>query len=352
MGAPRAGWESGRGSRTVRNIGIIGAGGIASCHLAAASHHRQTRVLHIADIDLDRAERLADQYGVGHVSRDPAEVLLNDEVDMVIVALPTFLHYEWLLKAARAGKDILSEKPLCRTVAQGKRVVRACARHGVRLSVGYMRRFSPARAKVRSLVQSGALGRPVIWRIAAFGPRLDFYRGPNNWMWDREKGGGMIMDGSIHDFDFACWVLGCPVKMFAQSSRLSRVVTAPTQAHAFVTFAAGDRLEYNVAWQDGAFGSDNRPAAIIGPKGTIILDSDVAFTWHYARGKKRRFEWDLDRLRPQNLGLVWLFYRQLDSFVRGKRDTSRATGEESLASLWIAEKIIEAGPEERTYRRR
>lgn len=177
----------------MRNIGIIGAGGIASAHLAVASRHRQIRVLRIADIRLDKARRLANQYGINHVSTDPGEILLDDRIDMVIVALPTFLHYEWLLRCARAGKDILTEKPLCRTLAEGKRVLRACAKHKVRLSVGYMRHFSPARLKVRWLVRSGALGRPVTWRISSFGPRSDFYRGPKNWMWDRDKGGGLIM---------------------------------------------------------------------------------------------------------------------------------------------------------------
>lgn len=333
----------------MKHIGIIGAGGIAGFHLAAAARHPQVRILHIADVCLDRAQQLADQYGIKRVSRDPGEVLLNDGVDMVIVALPTFLHCEWLVRCAKAGKDILTEKPLCRNTAEGKRVLRACASYKVRLSVGYMRRFSPARIKVRSLVQSGALGRPVTWRISSFGPRSDFYRGPKNWMWDKNMGGGLIMDGSIHDFDFACWVLGRPTKMFALSRRISDVVTAPTEACALVHFTNGDSLTYSAAWQEGNFGSGGHPPCIIGPKGTITLDSVFQFTWHHAYDRKHHFEWDPDRLRPSGMGSSWLFYKQLDSFVRGKDDTILATDQESLVSLWMAEKIIAAGPKGRCF---
>lgn len=330
-------------------IGIIGAGGIAKHHLGAISRHRQTKVLCLADTDLNRAQSLADRYGISRVTVDPNRILLNAEVNTVIIALPTFLHYEWLLRCARAGKDILTEKPLCRTVSEGKHVLRTCTKHNVRLAVGYMRRFSPARLKVRSLVQAGALGRPVTWQISSFGPRSDFYRGPGNWMWDRHKGGGLVMDGSIHDFDFACWILGQPTRMFAQSSRISDVATAPTQAHALVTFADSDRLAYSAAWQEGDFSPSQRSSCIIGSEGTITLDSDFEFTWHCVGKKERHFKWSPDSLRPSGMGASWLFYRQLDSFVRKKNDVSLATGQESLASLWIAEKIIDAGPDGRLF---
>jgi len=178
--------------------------------------------VHIADVRLGAARQLAHEYGVDRASSDSAAVVADEKVDTVIVALPTSLHYDWILRCAKAEKDVLAEKPLCPTVSEGAKAVRACAKRGVRLAVGYQRRFSPARIKVRELVRSGKLGRPVTWTISNFSPRHDFreLRGPvGNWMW-KSGGGGFIMDGSIHDFDFAFWVLGRPVEMFAQSRRI------------------------------------------------------------------------------------------------------------------------------------
>ena len=334
---------------------MLGAGYIARMHVLAASRNRRAKVVHIADIRLDAARGLAEEYGIDCVSDNPASVLADKAVDTVIVALPTFLHYEWIVRCAKAGKDVLTEKPLCRTVHEGRKAVGACAKHGVRLAVGFQRRFSPARIKVRELVRAGKLGRPITWTISSFSPRHDFLdlRGPTGkWLWDF-KNGGFIMDVSIHDFDFACWVLGKPVEMFAQSRRISTAAESPTQASAQIRFEHGDNMVYGVAWQEGDFGSASAPVSIIGPKGTIILNTDQAFTWYYAPGKKKNLCWDYENLRPYypDKNWEWRIYKQLDRFIRDRKPDNRlTTGEEALASLWLAEKILAAGPKGRRFR--
>lgn len=324
-------------------VGVLGAGGIVPPHLDAA-RQLGVEVAHIADVKTEPAEALAGQFGIGRVSADPADVVNDPEVDVVICALPTFLHLPWLTKCAAAGKHILTEKPLCRTVAQARRVIKTCERHGVKLAVGYQRRFSPARIRVREMVQSGAIGNPVTWVLSGFGSRSDFYRGPNNWMWDMEKGGGLVMDGSIHDFDFACWVLGRPVRMYSQSRLISDTVTAPTQASAVVTFESGDNLTYSVAWQEGDPVPGGEAPKVIGSKGTIINGPEFSFTHHDLSGNTTEFAPD-----PTHL-----FRDQLEAFLRyadgDSPDYRLTTGDQALASLWIAEKIVASGPEGRLVR--
>jgi len=336
-------------------LGVLGCGGIAGAHLRAAARLRQAKVVHLADANLDTAHELADDFGIEKISSDPACMIDDDEVEAVIIALPTHLHYDWIVRCAEAGRHVLTEKPLCRTVRQGRRAIAVCDRQGVKLRVGYMRRYNPLRGKVRQLVQSNKLGRPVTWTIASYGPRSDFCRGPGNWMWDMQKGGGLVLDGNIHDFDFAAWVLGRPVRIFAQSKCISPEVTAPTQATATVQFERGDTLQFAASWQEGDFGSGGAPESIVGPKGTIVFDGEAGFWWHYAPGKQRytRVEWD--KYKPAGIGSQWVFRKQLESFVRLVRsdsaDSRLVTGEEALDSLWIAEKIVEAGPKGRMYRR-
>jgi len=194
------------------------------------------------------------------------------------------------------------------------------------------------------MVRSGALGRPVTWAISGFGARSDFYRGPNNWMWDMEQGGGLVMDGSIHDFDFACWVLGRPVHMYAQSRRICDSVTAPTQAAAIVTFENGDNLTYSVAWQEGDFGSGGEPSRIVGPRGTIVNGPEFSFVHYDSPGNRIDFS-----CQPTHL-----FRDQLEHFLRyvdgEDPDYRLTTGEEALQSLWIAEKIVASGPQGRLAR--
>jgi predicted dehydrogenase len=330
------------------NICLIGAGLIAEAHIAGAQRNRKTKISVILDMNLERARVLAEKYNIGKITDNIDDILFDKNITMVILALPTFLHYEWIKKIAKAGKDILTEKPLCRTVKQARRIIDICRKYKVRLAVGYMRRFSPARLKIRSLILSGALGRPVTWQIFSVNPRLDYNRGANNWMWDKDKGGGYVMDGSIHDFDFACWVLGRPVKMFARSGSISEKVSAPTHLSTFINFENGDGFSYNNTWQEGDFGK-HEASVITGPKGTIALDHDFGFTWYYSPGKKRIFNWKSNNLVPKGLGGYWLFYKQIDAFIKNKKCISLSTGTEALDSLWISENIIEAGTEGRKF---
>ena len=330
---------------------------MAPSHLAAAENHPEAKVTHIADVRIDCARALADEYGIESVSNNPEKLLADDNVDTVVVILPTFLHFKWLMRSAAAGKHIVCEKPFCRTVSQGRRVIRACAENRVRLAVGYQRRFSPARIKVREIVQSGEIGCPVTWTLSTYAPRPDWHAVPaarrrNEWVWDT-RSGGLVMDWSIHAFDFACWVLGDPVKMFAQSRRLSDVVTSPTQASAIVHFENGDNLVYGASWQEGDFGVGGAPESIVGPKGTIVLEADMAFTWHHASGKKKEYRWDQKDLEPHSELRDWdyMLYKMLESFLdRKENDPCLTTGEAALPSLWMAEKIIASGPNGRTFR--
>jgi len=127
-------------------------------------------------------------------------------------------------------------------------------------------------------------------------------------------------------------------------------VSAPTQAHACVRFRHGDRLVYTAAWPESRDATHQPSKRIIGPEGTIVMDSDFQFTWRRAPERQRVHCWDREKLRPEGLGGSWLFYKQLDSFVRDTGAPSLATGEESLASLWMAERIIDAGPDGRVFR--
>jgi len=335
-------------------FGLLGCGGIAKEHLAAAARHRRIKFVHAVDVRLDVAQALADEYGVEKVSQEAARVLNDDEVEAVVIALPTHLHYEWIVRCAKAGKHILTEKPLCRTVRDGRRALTVCANCGVKLGVGYMRRYIPTRGKARQLVQSGKLGRPVTWTVAQFDQRSDYYRGPGNWAWDMENGGGIIMDGHIHDFDFATWILGPPVDLFAQSRWITDVVTAPTQASAIIRFHEGDTMLFGTSFQEGDFGQCIGPNSIVGPEGTIIFDGSGGFWWHYAPGKRRYYGLNWDSRRPAGIGSLWLFYKQLDSFIRlvekDECDPRLATGPEALESLWLAEKVIAAGPDGRRSR--
>ena len=191
-------------------VGIIGAGFMGGTHAAAWAETPAQIVGVVAETE-DLAAGLAAQY---QTRVYPSLEAILPEVDVVDICTPTHLHAEMALAAAAAGKHIICEKPLARTVAQGQAMIAACRRAGVRLLVAHVVRFFPEYALARALVADGQVGRPGVVRLARGSSRPQ--RPVADWFRDEAKSGGLLLDLMIHDFDYARWVAGEVESVFAR----------------------------------------------------------------------------------------------------------------------------------------
>lgn len=157
------------------------------------------------------AAMLAHQYNARVY---PNYAALLADVEVVDICTPTDLHYEMVLHAAAASKDIICEKPLARTLAQAQEMIAACKTADVVLLVAHVVRFFPEYALARQKVVAGEIGEPAIIRLTrgTFQPK----KAADNWFLDAEKSGGMMLDLMIHDFDYARWVAGDVATVYAQ----------------------------------------------------------------------------------------------------------------------------------------
>lgn len=182
------------------SVGVIGTGGMGARH--ALNLHRAAggaRVAAVYDLDQDRAQQVAGMYGQALVFDDPERLINDPHVDAVVIASPDDTHASLTLACLQAGKPVLSEKPLATTIADAVRVLEAEVALGQRLiSVGYMRRFDPQHAAVKSAVADGALGRPLLFkgvhRNAAAPHGI--------------TGETILINSAGHDFDSTRWLLG------------------------------------------------------------------------------------------------------------------------------------------------
>jgi predicted dehydrogenase len=165
-------------------------------------------------LDQPRAEMLAEQYG-GRAFWGVEELLEN--VDVVDICTPTYLHHPMAIRAAQAGKHVICEKPLALNVADAQEMIDTCKAAGVHLLVGHVVRFFPEYALAKSTVERGDIGRVAVTRLK----RVNFQptRSTGNWFLDPAKSGGMIVDLMIHDFDYARWLCGEVESVFARSVR-------------------------------------------------------------------------------------------------------------------------------------
>lgn len=166
----------------------------------------------IVSSDAETAAALAAKSGAAVY--DSLDALLAD-VDVVDICAPTYLHHEIALRAAAAGKHIICEKPLARSVAQAHEMIAACEQAGVTLLVGHVVRFFPEYASAKAIVQRGGIGRVGVTRLTrcSFKPARN---NPESWFHDHEKSGGMMFDLMIHDFDYARWVSGDVATVYAK----------------------------------------------------------------------------------------------------------------------------------------
>jgi predicted dehydrogenase len=160
---------------------------------------------------IQEAEPCAAQFGCKVYTN--LEAMLPD-VDVVDICTPTHLHYEMVLQAAAAGKDIVCEKPLALKVEQAREMVSACLRARVRLLVGHVVRFFPEYALAKTAVEAGQIGRPGVVRLhrGSYRPKKPV----GNWFLDETKSGGILMDLMIHDFDYARWIAGEVASVYAK----------------------------------------------------------------------------------------------------------------------------------------
>jgi myo-inositol 2-dehydrogenase/D-chiro-inositol 1-dehydrogenase len=185
------------------SIGIVGAGRMGSTHARLiASSMPEARLAGIADVNLDAARRLAAQLGDPPVFASIDDLLDAPSLDAVLIATSSNRHLEAIRAAAAAGKDILCEKPIALTLADTDAAIEAVAAVGVRLQVGFMRRWDADYARARSRIASGSLGRPVLFKSLQFDAEP-----PPPAFADPTVSGGIMVDMGIHEFDLARWLM-------------------------------------------------------------------------------------------------------------------------------------------------
>lgn len=187
------------------NIGIIGAGRIGKVHMQSITYNvPSAKVLGITDVFKDGLQELADKYGIEKVYGDYKEMLADKEIDAVLVCSSTDTHADISIEAAKAGKHVFCEKPVDLTPEKVQAVIDAVAEAGVKLQVGFNRRFDHNFAYVRSLINEGKVGNLELIKITSRDPE------PPSAEYAAVSG-GMFLDMTIHDFDMARFLAGSDV---------------------------------------------------------------------------------------------------------------------------------------------
>ena len=253
------------------NVGIIGVGRIGKVHtMSILNHIPQVRLKGFTDQHENLAREWAKETGVEKVYRDYREMLADAEMDAVLICSSTDTHAEISIAAAEAGKHVFCEKPLDLRVEKVENILAAVKKAGVKLQVGFNRRFDHNFRKIKELMESGAIGDLHILKITSRDP------GPPPMEYLKSSG-GLFMDMTIHDFDMAGFLAGSEAEeVYAQAACLvdSKVAEVGDVDTAVITikFKNGAICCIDNSRQ-AAYGYDQRAEAF-GSKGKAETDND------------------------------------------------------------------------------
>jgi len=188
-------------------IGLIGSGFVSDIHAHAIGQHVPgAEVAAVASPTPGKAARFARERGIPRAFEDYRELLAQSDIDLVALCVPNDLHCQVTLEAARAGKHVVCEKPLCRSLEEADRMIDTCRECGVLLLYAEELIFAPKYARAKQLVDEQALGDVFLVK------QWEEHDGPHEpWFWDVDRsGGGVLLDMGCHSIEYARWVLGKP----------------------------------------------------------------------------------------------------------------------------------------------
>ena len=187
-------------------LGLIGAGRIGRVHAENLAYRiPEAKLVAVADVFVESAERLAGELGLPAAYQEPRRILEDGAIDAVLICSSTDTHAQFIEEAARAGKQIFCEKPIALDLADIDRALAAVEAAGVKLMIGFNRRFDPNFARVREMVAAGEIGEPHLLRITSRDPSPP----PIEYV---QVSGGIFLDMTIHDFDMARFLIGSEVE--------------------------------------------------------------------------------------------------------------------------------------------
>ena len=194
-------------------IGVIGLGRLGYQHAMNITRSKGAVLTAVSDLSENALERAVKDFDVKGY-RDCGDMIRDDDVDALVVAAPTKIHFGILMKCIEAEKPIFVEKPITYTVEEAEKIIEEVEKRRLYLQVGFMRRFDPGHIAAKKMIEEGKCGRPIYIH--------DCQRDPNGPPPEYvPESGGLFVDMAIHDLDVARWLMGREiVEIYAQGAVL------------------------------------------------------------------------------------------------------------------------------------
>ncbi|BFT71119.1 Gfo/Idh/MocA family protein [Paenibacillus sp. P36] len=314
-------------------VAVVGCGGMGQWHAKCYAKMPGVELVGVCDVQLESAVEAANKVGTAAFSSFE-EMLSAVSFDVVSVAVPTFVHKEVVLQAARAGKHVICEKPVALNLEDAQDMISCCEENGVRLFIGHVVRFFPEYAQMKQQMDAGQIGRVGVANARRVGSHPGEAR---PWFLDADKSGGVIVDLMVHDIDFMRWTLGEVKSVYGMNK------CEGTMDYALVTlvFESGAVANLEAFW--GYPGSFRYAAEFAGSEGLVRTDSMSAQSLQIRKAAPPESGGKAVEI-PQSPNFFDPYYIELEHFLSCIRDGSQpiVTAQDACEALRIAKAALDS----------
>ncbi len=221
--------------------GIVGCGNIFPMHAVSISKQENVELVAVCDVKEDRAKARAKEFNCKYYL-DYKEMIDKEELDVVHICTPHYMHAPISIYASNAGKNVLTEKPMSIALQDAEAMIKAADDSKTTLGVIFQNRYNNGSKLIKETLQSGALGRILSAKVIVTWDRSDEYYSKSDWKgtWDKE-GGGVIIDQAIHTLDLMRWFVDSEIDYVDANigNRAHNIIEVEDVAEGVVKFKNG-----------------------------------------------------------------------------------------------------------------
>ncbi len=332
-------------------FGLIGAGSIAIYrHAPELDAHPDAEILAICDIRRDRAEALAEEYGVEDIYTDYQDILKRKDIDAVVVAVPNRYHAPMTIDALNAGKHVLCEKPMATSLADARAMIEASKKTGRKLMIGHNQRLMAPHIKAKEILDSGVLGRVLTFRTTFAHPGPEMWsqdKGPHTWFFKKEEAFvGSMGDLGVHKTDLIRWLLGeevveaaAFVDTLAKRNEKDELIDVDDNAVCILRMESGAIGQLTASWTYR--GGEDNSTRLYCENGMMVIgeDPDWQVSVYFSDGQAAQYQVGAIATNEVQVesGIPRMF---VDALMAGR--DPEISGEEGLKALAIVLACVES----------
>ena len=328
-------------------VGIIGCGTIFPMHAQSLRNIEGTRLAAVCDIKEERARAKAKAYDCNYYT-NYKDMLNREDLDVVHICTPHYLHMPMVLATANKRINILTEKPMGLNPSEAKREIAAAKKNNIVFSVVFQNRFNPGSRLVKKRIEDKSLGRLKAAKLILTYCKPDSYYKSSDWKGRLDKeGGGVVIDQAIHYLDILRWLAGSPVEYVEAkvSRRMHSFINVEDTAEGIMRFKDGF---YVCFYLINCYSFDDDPVIEVDcQNGRVHIVKDSAYI-RYCSGRKEKAEPKKGEFIDYGNGVrdYWGYchfnhIRDFYAAIRGRRKPS-VTGEDALKTQELVWAIYES----------